>query len=447
MTTSPIRFREFELDLARFELRREGRILKLEKIPMELLILLVEKEGELVTREEIVEKLWGPDVFLDVERAINTAMYKIRTTFNDDPDQPRFVQTVVGKGYRFIAPLEVGVTELKSNHALKETLRPGQEVPDDSLKYPVHQASIEGEPGAGSAMVSSPEVFSSVRVRWAGWGLVGLALLMMGLAVWTLHNRREQRNRSGRIESIAVLPLDNLSHDPEQEYFADGMTDELITRIAQTSPLRVISRTSIMQYLGTRKPLPQIARELNVDAVVEGTVARAGDRVRITAQLIDARQDRHLWAQSYEGDLRDVLVLQDAVARAIANEVQAKITPQDQARVATAQRVNPTAYEAYLKGRFFWNKRTESDLRKAIEFFGEALAADATYAAAFSGLVDCYTALGYGSYLSPQESLPKAKAAAMNALQLNPSAAEPHASLGYARLYYDWDWAGAEKEF
>ena len=218
-----------------------------------------------------------------------------------------------------------------------------------------------------------------------------------------------------------MLPLDNLSGDASQNYFADGMTDELITDLAQISALRVISRTSVMVYKGARKPLPQIARELNVDAVVEGTVLRSGDQVRITAQLIEASTDKHLWSQSYEGVLRDTLALQNRVASAIADQIRINLTPQEQAALRNAKVVKPEAYESYLKGRYFWNKRTADGLKVALAYFKEAIGEDPKYAQAYSGLADTYALLGDWQYavMTPKEAFPKAKAAAIQALELD----------------------------
>ncbi|MBZ5514763.1 MAG: protein kinase [Acidobacteriia bacterium] len=250
-----------------------------------------------------------------------------------------------------------------------------------------------------------------------------------------------------KIESLAVLPLANLSGDPQQEYFADGMTDELITNLSKLSALRVISRTSVMQYKGVKKPLPQIARELNVDAVVEGSVLRSGDRVRITAQLLHAPTDRHLWAESYERNLRDVLALQSEVAQAIVREIRIKLTPQEQARLARARPVNPEAYRLYLIGRFLWNKRTEEGFKQAIDNFQRALEIDPGYAPAYAGLADSYNLLGGLGFVPPKEAIPRGKAAAQKALEIDESLAEAHTSLAFACTYYDWDWPTCEKEF
>jgi non-specific serine/threonine protein kinase len=256
-----------------------------------------------------------------------------------------------------------------------------------------------------------------------------------------------RRRAAKQIRSVAVLPLENLSGDTERDFFADGMTEALITDLAKIKALKVISRTSVMQYKGVRKPLPQIARELNVDAVVEGSVIRSGERVRITAQLIHAATDQHLWAESYERDLRDVLSLQNEVARTIAAEIQVKLTPQERAQLAATRAVDPEAHDLYLKGRHFWNKRTEEGLRKSLQLFEQAIDKDPTYAAGYAGLADAYNIMGYYGVLSPRDSFPKARAAANKALELDPSAAEAHAALGVVKRDYEWDWQGGFKHF
>jgi serine/threonine protein kinase/Flp pilus assembly protein TadD len=260
---------------------------------------------------------------------------------------------------------------------------------------------------------------------------------------------REHKAVASHIKAIAVLPLANLSRNPEQDYFVDGMTEALITDLAQIGALRVISRTSAMRYKGSDKPLSEIARELNVDGFVEGSVMRAGDRVRITAQLIHAATDQHIWAKSYERDLSDVLSLQSEVARAIAEEVQAKLTPQESARLARARTVNPAAHEAYLKGRYYWARATEEAVRTSLKYFEEAIAKDPRSALAYAGLSDAYNQLCNPILeIVPQgEIIPRAKAAATKALELDDTLAEAHISLGRIKFYFDWDWAGAEKSF
>jgi len=412
-------FADFELDLARYELRHAGSPVKLEKIPMELLILLIRRKGELVSREEITEKLWGQDVFVDTEQGINTAIRKIRQALHDDPEEPHFVQTVVGRGYRFIPAVH-------------------EEAPG-----PEQGPASEAVPAAA---ISSPRPGSRARLVWM---VVALALVaaLVALGVGAVRGRLFSR-AVPPIRSLAVLPLENLTGDPAQEYFADGMTDALITDLGQVSALHVISRTSAMQYKGAKKfLLPQIARELNVDAVVEGTVTRSGSRVRIDVQLIEAATDRHLWAKAYERELTDILALQADVARAITGEIQIKLTPDEETRLQGARRVNPAAYDALVRGRYLWNKRDEESLRNAMDQFRQAIDADPTYAAAYVGLADCYNQHGYNNYLSPEDSFPRAKAAALKALELDPSSADAHASLGFATMYFDWDFQQAEKEF
>jgi TolB-like protein/Flp pilus assembly protein TadD len=322
-----------------------------------------------------------------------------------------------------------------------------------------HLKQIE-EPPEVPARQSLEEPPASTR-RWrrswpvAAFGLAVLMIAVIGLIAGKLRERILGKILSGRIESLAVLPLENLSHDPEQEYFADGMTDALITDLAKIHALRVISRNSIMQYKGNRKPMPQIARELNVDAIVEGTVMRSGDQVRITAQLIEARKDRHLWAETYERDMRDILALQDEVANAIASEVRITLTPQERIHLASARPVNPQAHDAYLRAYYELRKHKPATLyvpgegesiQKAIEYFQQALAIDPNDALAYAGLADAY--YDQSTFLrAPLEVLPKAKAAAARAIELDDSLAEAHASLGNVKLTFDWDWAGAEREF
>jgi serine/threonine-protein kinase len=283
------------------------------------------------------------------------------------------------------------------------------------------------------------------------WLMAGGAVaLFAALAVLNIGAAREKllgKGTAPRIESIAVLPLENLSGDPEQEYLADGMTETLIAHLAKISRLRVISRTSVMRYKKTNKALPEIARELRVDALIEGSVMRSGSRIRITAQLIYAPSDKHLWGESYERDLSDVLVLQSEVARAIAHEINIKLTPQDQTRLATARPVNSEAYELYLKGRYYWNKMSGVAVTQAAVYFSKAIALDGSYAPVYVGLADCYVRQADLGNLPPNEAYGRARAATLRALEIDNGLAEAHASLAVIRADYDWDWAGAETEF
>ena len=389
--------------------------------------MLLERPGALVTREELKRKLWPADSFGDFDHGLNKAINKIREALADSALHPRYVETVARRGYRFIAIVR----------AADEPLAAVEPMVVDVAR------EIKGDNEARAAQPLPPRRLpktSSFKVAVAFVTAVFAVVL-----VWKLHPRA---HASSNIQSLAVLPLENLSNDVSQEYFADGMTDELITALGSINGLRVISRSSVILYKRVRRPLPQIARELNVDAVVEGTVLRSGEQVRITAQLIRATTDEHLWAESYEGDLRDTLQLQDRVARAIANRIRVNVTSREQVLLQNPKPINPVAYDAYLRGRYFWNKRTEQGLRKAIEYFDQAIANDPKYAQAYSGLADSYALLGDWEYgaLAPQEAFPKAEAAATKALELNDNLGEAHASLALCLKAFDWDWKGADRE-
>jgi TolB-like protein/Tfp pilus assembly protein PilF len=304
-----------------------------------------------------------------------------------------------------------------------------------------------------STQIGDAQEQPSTVFRWrgpwlaAGLVLTGLLVILATVTVFEKHQKTLDSAPAPRIQSLAVLPLENLSLDPEQEYFADGMTDTLITDLAQIGSLKVISRTSSMRYKLTRKSLPQIAQELDVDGIVEGTVQRSGDRVRITAQLIHGPSDKHLWAHSYEGEVRDILTIQSEVARSIAKQIEIQLTPSQHSRLTSAPPINRDAYELYLKGRFFWNKRTEAGLRKGIEYFQKAIDQDPNYALAHAGLADSYIVLANWGFASPAECYPKAKAAALKALEIDPRLAEAHTSLAYVTLLYEWNWTESEREF
>jgi len=406
-------FDAYQLDLKRYELRRaDGMTVKLERQPMELLIFLAERRGELVMRDEIAAKLWTNGVFVDTERGINNAIRKIRTALHDSPDDPTQLQTVVGKGYRFIGQLEVagGSADLRQDKA--------------------------------------PDV-SATASKWERWRLVisagiavAIVILAVGLALW----RSRAAGSQAAIHSLAVLPLENLSGDPSQEYFADGMTEALITELAQFSSLRIISRTSAMHYKGSHQPLPEIAKELNVDAVVEGSVTRSGNRVRITAQLLDAHSDRHLWAKAYDQDIREIMSLQHDVANNIVHEIQAKLTPQENLRLSRKQQVDPEAYDDYLRGLYFWHKFTDSGMRQAQEYFEKSVQKDPSYALGYAWLANAYgqSARFVGFH---KDLMRKSKETSQKALQLDDGLADAHGALGWVRWAYDWDWPGAENEF
>jgi TolB-like protein/DNA-binding winged helix-turn-helix (wHTH) protein/Flp pilus assembly protein TadD len=422
-------FGVFELDLRAGELRKRGLRIRLQEQPFQVLAMLVEQPGEVITREQLRNKLWPADTFVDFDHGLNKAINKIRDALSDSAESPRFVETVARRGYRFLA--EVKVADSTSVRGPELAAQPP----------PVADADDQGSLASDLA---KPKRFLP-SLAWKTVAFV-LALLMAFVAAWKFHSW----NRSSPvIRSLAVLPLESLSNDPSQDYFADGMTDELISDLGQISALRVISRTSVMSYKNVRKPLPQIARELDVDAVVEGTVLRSGDRVRITAQLIDASTDKHLWSQSYEGEVRDTLTLQNEVARAVADQIRVNLNPQEQIALKSAKLVNPEAYESYLKGRYFWNKRTANGLNVALAYFVQAIDEDPKYAQAYSGLADTYALLGDWQYaaLTPKEALPKAKAAAIKALELDSTLGEAHNSLAFVLDGFDWDLDSGGKEF
>ena len=393
-----LRFGVFEVDLRAGELRKHGLRIRLQEQPFQVLVTLLEQPGEVVTREALQKKLWPADTFVDFDHGLNKAVNKIRDALGDSAESPRFVETVARRGYRFLVEVKAADPTPVRTQKL--------------VAPPLPTAETRDHP----ALVISPAT-PKHRPPMLAWKISALVLLALlaSLAAWIFHS---PSRLAPAIHSLAVLPLESLSNDVSQDYFADGMTDELISDLGQISALRVISRTSVMGYKRTRKPLPQIARELNVDAVVEGTVLRSGDQVRITAQLIDAAADKHLWSESYEGELKDALALQNQVARAIADQIRIKLNPQEQATLKIARVVNPEAYESYLKGRYFWNKRTPESLKIALRYFNQARDEDPNYAQAYSGLADTYTLLGDWQYgvMTPKEALPKAKAAAIKAL-------------------------------
>ena len=416
------RFGVFEVSFRSGELRKAGMRVHIQQKPLKMLEILLERPGDLVSREELRSRLWANESFGDFDQAVNMAATKLRTALGDLAENPLFIETVPKKGYRFIA--EVSRPELKSSPGLDSFVpsEAGRNRPDS---IPLKRNRV---------------LVSSIA---AGFLTVGFAA-----GIILVHVRRPSNN-DGAIQSIAVLPLDNLSTDPSQDYFADGMTDQLITDLAQIRTLRVISRTSAMVYKGQRKALPQIAKELSVDAVVEGSVQRSGNRVRITAQLIRTPADRHLWAETYEGDLSNVLQLEDQVARAVAEQVQAHLTANEESSLRAARTVEPEAYEAWLKGRYFWNKRTADALKTALDEFNKATLKDPGYAPAYSGLADTYSLLGDWQYavMSPREAMPKARMAAERALQLDEGLSEAHTSLAFCLEGWDWDWRTADREF
>jgi len=427
---SVVRFGTYEVSLQSGEVRKSGLRIKVQQQPLKLLEILLQRPGEVVTREELCSRVWPNETFGDFDQALNIAIAKLRTALGDSAENPRFIETLSKRGYRFIADVSV----------VDPNVLPRK--PESGGTVPAATEAEHALPAIGLAEVRKGRLWTR------RWGLV-LLVLVLGMSILALWVFRSRAPAPTGIRSLAVLPLENLSGDPAQNYFADGMTDELITDLAQISALRVISRTSVMVYKDARKPLPQIARELNVDAVVEGSVLRSGDRVRITAQLIEAPTDKHLWSQSYEGDLQDTLAVQNSVARAIADQIRINLTPREQTALSSVDIVNPAAYESYLKGRFFWNKRTADGLRTALAYFNQAIEEDPKYARSYSGLADTYALLGDWQYaaMPAKEAFPKAKAAAIKALELDSSLGEAHNSLAFVLDGFDWDLDAAGKEF
>ena len=388
---------------------------RLQGQPVDLLSMLIEHAGEVVTRDELQKRLWAAETYVDFEHSLNAAMKRLRAVLGDSAQSPRFIETLARRGYRFIAP----------------------------LNYPaeVKTETPAREPATQPVKRRQPTVMTAIA----------LAVILAATGIMLANAYRGAWKGSGPIRALAVLPLANLSQDRDEDYFVDGMTDALRHHLQGISALRVISRTSSMHYRGSGKSLPEIGRELKVDAVVDGSVLRSGQHVRINVELTEARTDRRLWSQSYEGDLRDMFALQASVAAKIAGEIQVTLTEPERTRLtdphAAYLRVTPDAYEAYAKGRYLWNKRTAADLKRAIGFFQQAIDKDPEYALAYDGVADSWIPLGWYGYLAPSETFPRAQAAIEKALALDDSLAEAHTSLAFVKLYYIRDWTGAEREF
>ena len=397
------RFGTFTLDSRTGELSGNGTKTRLRDQTLQLLLALLEKPGELLTREDLIHRLWPAGTFVDFERGLNKIVLSLREALGDSAENPQFVETLPRKGYRFIAPI------------------------------------VYDQPENSPATAPNPP-----RTFRAGYWIAAMFMLaVFGIVLatsmgWMTHRSRQ----SSQISALAVIPLENLSHDPEQEYFADGMTDELITDLAKMVTARMASRTSVMRYKGTKKSVREIGSELGVDAIVEGTVTRSGDRVRITAQLIQTSTDMHLWAETYERDASEVLSLQRQVATDIASRVSSVVKPLDQPR-----RVSPDAYGHYLKGRDSFYRYTDQGWQQAIEHFNRAVEVDPDFAPAYSGLADAYLVAGAYGAIPAQEALTQGKAAAAKALSLDNKLASAHYALATAYTWYDWNWVDAEKEF
>lgn len=420
-----LRFGTFEVDVRSGDLRRNGVRIHVQEKPLQVLLALLERPGDLITRDELRERLWS-ETFVDFDHSLGTAIAKLRSALGDSARSPRFIETVGGRGYRFIAPV---------------------------IAAPVGPSSaLPVQPSTPPATLDAGGFVPSGRGRWIAARLVaGLALgaaILAAALLFDVGDVRQwlRRQTSPPVRSLVVLPLQNLSGAPDADFFVDGMTEQLIATLAQLPDLRVISRTSAMRYKGTRRPLAEIRRDLDADAVVEGSVIRDGNRVRVTAQLIDARTDQHLWAQSYDREFRDLLTIQNEITRTIAGEIRLQLTPKAQTGLGRARPVVPAAHEAYLRGRYRLNKGEESEIRKSVDDFNEAIRLDPSAAPSFAGLAQAYIALT-DFYERPTVAMPRARAAAEQALRLDSEFADAHAALGAVRFLYDWDWQGAEAEF
>ena len=407
-----LKFGPYEADLHSGDLLEHGIRVRLQSQPFQLLAMLLERPGELVTREEICKKLWSADTFVDYDHSLGTAINKIREVLNDSAAEPRFVETVPRRGYRFIAPV----------------------------------TSVEPDPESPVPAVEPVRTTHKSKLLYAFFGVcVAVALFSAAMIAGNFHGWRRgllsKLSTQPPVRSIAVLPLLNLSNDPDQQFFADGMTDELITSLAQISSLRVISHTSAMAYLGTHKPAAEIARELGVDALVEGSVVRSGSKVRITAQLIHAASDRHLWAHSYDREMSDVLTVQGEVAREIAESISVRLTPLEQANLSRSHPVSPEVALLYFKGSYFLS---QLDTPRAKQMFTEAIHLDPNSAESWAGLADTLHTIGVqGDY----DAFPQAKDAANKALEIDSSQAQALMVLGIVSFLYDWNPTQSEAFF
>jgi TolB-like protein/DNA-binding winged helix-turn-helix (wHTH) protein/Tfp pilus assembly protein PilF len=400
-------FREFELDLVSGELHKDGQKVPIPPKVFEVLRCLVEHPGEVVTREDLRGRLWAADTFVEFDDSLNHAVKKLRKVLGDSADNPQFIETLPRHGYRFVAPIN-------------------GDIPERVLKRKRRYA---------------------VAILFSALALLALMAALVAYDVGGLRRRLWAHRSDPPIRSLAVLPLSNLTGDPQQDYFVDGMTDALITDLAKIRTVKVISRTSVMRYKGNNKPLPEIAQALGVDGILEGSVQRSGGRVRITTQLIRAATDTHLWAESYERDSRDVLTLQGEVARSVAREINVALTPEESSHLSRARPVDPEAYEAYLKGQSHWYWLSREHLDTALEYFQLALRKDPNYALAYVGVGNVWMMRGDAGWMAPRETFQKAKAAISRALELDDSLSEAHIANANVVGPYDHDWPAAEREF
>ncbi len=415
-----LRFDNFELDLCAGELRKRGVKLRLQGQPLQVLAILLQSAGNLVTREELRNQLWPADTFVDFDHSLHNAIARIREVLGDSPQTPTYIETLPRRGYRFIAPVEevpAPRMPVESNgHAGALPLPPAAEQPKRSL----------GSPSLALSLCS-----------------------IAALAAWMAWQHLRARSAAPALRSIAVIPLQNLSGDPSQEFFADGLTDQLITELSQVPELRVISHTSVKEYKATTKHLPQIASELKVDDILEGSVVREGDQVRVTVQLLDAPNDRHLWSENYQLPMRSILTVQRDIAQAVAQQVRVKLSPQQQARLGAGGAVDPAAYDAFLRGRYYLMTQFSQPqgLDTAQRYYEDAIRRDSGFAPAYAGLADTWLNQGLSGHVSSQVAYRAAKDAVNKALVLGGNTGEAHMVLAMLSWMYDWDPVTAEREF
>jgi TolB-like protein/DNA-binding winged helix-turn-helix (wHTH) protein/tetratricopeptide (TPR) repeat protein len=428
MTSTIYRFGPYQANTADLELRKSGIRIRLQPKPFQVLKVLLERAGQSVSREELKNLLWAPDIFVDFDHGLNTAVNKIREALSDSAEEPRYIETLAN-GYKFIG-----------------------DISEQSERPFVETAPLAASPLAASplAVPAEPRGEITWRKRYLAPG-VGLACLI-AVVFLVFHTAPKVFGTSSTaVQSVAVLPLKNLSGDPTQEYFSDSMTDEITTQLAKISRLNVPSAASVVRYKNTSASASEISRDLKVDAFVEGSVVRTGDKIRVTAQLIDARTDRHIWAEDYQGDLRDVLVLQNDIATAIAHNVKAKVAPVDSPTVSAPRQVDPRAYDAYIRGRGYWLRSNTAnelpgDVEKSGELFQQAIQYDPSFARAYSGLADYYGVNAAFGVMPVEEGWRKSEEASRKALALDDRLAEAHCSLAAKMMVYDWNWAAAERE-
>ena len=428
----------FDIDLGIAELRKNGIRIPLQEQPFRVLCVLLERPGEVVTREQLQERVWPADTYVGFDEGINTAIRKLRLAFGDSADNPRFIETLPRRGYRFIAPISEN---------------PRQE----AVAAPTHQVAAagrrEGVRDEGDIQEGSREAMAGKKARLRFLYLGLSAALVLLCAVWAMSHllRRPAAATSASPKRImlAILPFQNLSNDPKQEYFSDGLTEETITDLGELSPERmgVIARTSAMAYKNTNKTVSQIGHELGVDYILEGSVRREGGRARVSAQLIRVSDQTHLWAESYDRELHDVLDIENELGKAIAQQVQGNLSPERRNVLARTRPVDPEAYDLYLKGRYYWNQRTPASIKESIGYFEGATHKDPNFALAYAGLADAYNISNILGLYTPKESLPQSRAAAIKAISLDPSLAEAHAALGMEKSHYEFDFPGAQTEF